>query len=108
MQKYDNLNHDTTADKQYDFALADDSNSIQMLLEKLLNEALSTAQSAEAPDIISTNSIVILACLAVLYYSLSLSTISPAFLEAFSIAAILALYSDAKLFKKATHKFEEI
>lgn len=65
-------------------------------------------QRAEAPEIISTSSIVILACLAVLYCNLSLSTISPAFLEAFSIAAILALCSEAKLFKNATHKFDEM
>jgi len=65
-----------------------------------------TPHKAEAPEIISTSSIVILACLALLYCKFSLSMISLAFFEAFSIAFILALYSEAALFKKATHKFE--
>lgn len=64
------------------------------------------AHRAEAPEIISTSSIVILACLALLYLRVSLSKISPAFLEAFSIACILADYSEAALFKKATQRLE--
>jgi hypothetical protein len=54
-----------------------------------------TYYNAEAPDIISTNSIVILACLALLYFKVNFYTISPAFLDAFSIAFILALCSQA-------------
>ena len=52
---------------------------------------------AEAPEIISHNSIVILACLALLYSKVKASTIYPAFLEAFSIAFILELCSEAVL-----------
>ena len=44
---------------------------------------------------ISTSSIVILACLALLYFRVNLDKISPAFLDAFSIAFILALCSQA-------------
>ena len=65
-----------------------------------------TAQRAEAPEMISTSSIVILACLALLYYKVSLSRISPAFLEAFYIACILADYSEAALLRKATQMLE--
>jgi hypothetical protein len=50
---------------------------------------------ADAPEMISTSSIVILACLALLYFSVNFYKISPAFLEAFSIAFILALCSQA-------------
>jgi len=64
------------------------------------------AHKAEAPEIISTSSIVILACLALLYCKYSLSMISLAFFEAFSIAFILALYSEAALFNNATQMFE--
>jgi len=63
-------------------------------------------QRAEAPEMISTSSIVILACLALLYLRVSLSKISPAFLEAFSIACILADCSEAALLRKATQRFE--
>lgn len=52
-----------------------------------------------APEITSINSVVILACLALLYYKVNLSNISPAFLEAFSIAFILEDYSEALLCK---------
>ena len=55
---------------------------------------------------ISTSSMVILACLALLYWRLSLPTISLAFLEAFSMALILADCSEAALFKKATQRLE--
>jgi hypothetical protein len=55
--------------------------------------------TADAPEMISHNSIVILACLALLYSKVNFSTIYPAFLEAFSIAFILALCSEAMLFK---------
>ena len=55
---------------------------------------------------ISQSSVVILACLALLYCRVSFSKISLAFLEAFSIAFILADCSEAALFKKATHRFE--
>jgi len=54
-----------------------------------------------APDIISSNSVVILAYLALLYYKVSFSSISPAFLDAFSIAFILEDYSLAKACKNA-------
>jgi hypothetical protein len=63
-------------------------------------------QSAEAPEMISTSSIVILACLALLYSRVRPSRISPAFFEAFSIAFILADYSEAALFKRATQRFD--
>lgn len=62
---------------------------------------------AEAPEIISISSMVILACLALLQTKVSLSNISPAFLEAFSMAAILELCSEALLFKKALQKILE-
>jgi hypothetical protein len=42
----------------------------------------------------------------VLYCKLSLPTISIAFLEAFSIAPILALCSDARLFNSAIQRLE--
>ena len=58
-------------------------------------------QTAEAPEIISHNSMVILACRALLYSKVNFSRISPAFLEAFSMAFILELCSLAVLFKKA-------
>jgi len=64
------------------------------------------SQRAEAPEIISTNSIVILACLALLYLRVSLSKISPAFLDAFCIAFILADCSEQAQFRKATQRFE--
>jgi hypothetical protein len=63
-------------------------------------------QRAEAPEIISTSSIVILACLALLYFKVRPDNISFAFLEAFSIAFILADYSDAALLRNATHRFD--
>jgi len=53
--------------------------------------------TAAAPEIISHNYMVILACLALLYSKVSLVKIYPAFFEAFSIAFILALCSDAVL-----------
>ena len=52
-------------------------------------------QTAAAPEIISHNSNVILACLALLYSNVNLSNISPAFFEAFSIAFILDDVSEA-------------
>jgi hypothetical protein len=58
-------------------------------------------QTAAAPDTISESSCVILLCLTLLKSSVSLSTIYPAFLDAFSIAFILELCSEAKLFKRA-------
>ena len=58
-------------------------------------------QTAAAPEIISQSYIVILACLALLYSRVSLVTISPAFLLAFSIAFIRELCSDAMLFSMA-------
>jgi len=61
---------------------------------------------ADAPEMISTSSIVILACLALLYCRVSFSKISLAFFDAFSIAFILADCSEAALFKKATHKLD--
>jgi len=61
---------------------------------------------ALAPDMISQSSMVILACLTLLYSRLSFPMISFAFLDAFSIAFILADYSEATLFKNATHKLE--
>ena len=64
------------------------------------------SQRADAPEIISHSSMVILACLALLYCKFSFSMISLAFLDAFSIAFILALCSEAALFRKATHRFE--
>ena len=67
---------------------------------------LNIGQRAEAPEIISTNSMVILACLALLYCKFNFSTISFAFLEAFSMAFILALYSLAALLRKATQRLE--
>ena len=79
-----------------------------MILSKfLINKSLLLiVYNADAPDIISQSSIVILAYLALLYCKLSLSIISLAFFDAFSIAFILALISEAALFRKATHKFE--
>ena len=65
-----------------------------------------TAQRAEAPEIISQSSIVILACLALLYCKVSLSRISPAFFDAFCIAFILADCSEAALLRKATHMLD--
>jgi len=59
------------------------------------------SQTALAPLIISQSSYVILACLALLKSSVNFSRISPAFLVAFSIAAILELVSLAVLFKSA-------
>ena len=64
------------------------------------------AQSALAPEMISTSSMVILACLALLYCRVRASKISLAFLEAFSIAFILADCSEAALFRKATQRLE--
>lgn len=57
--------------------------------------------TAAAPEIISHSSMVILACLALLYSRVRASRISPAFLEAFSIAFIRALCSEAMLFRMA-------
>jgi len=67
-----------------------------------------TFHKAEAPEIISHSSAVILACLNELNCKVSFSEISLAFLDAFSIAFILALISEAALFKKATQRFEVI
>lgn len=58
-------------------------------------------QTAEAPEIISHSSMVILACLILLYSKVRLVKISPAFFEAFSIAFILALCSEAMLLSMA-------
>lgn len=58
-------------------------------------------QTAAAPEMISQSSIVILACLALLYSRVRFSKISPAFLEAFSIAFIRELCSDAMLLSNA-------
>lgn len=58
-------------------------------------------QTAAAPDIISHNSKVILAYLTLLYSYVRRSSISPAFLDAFSMAFILDDVSLAKLFKNA-------
>jgi hypothetical protein len=55
------------------------------------NSMIIISHTAAAPEIISHNSMVILACLALLYSKVSLVKIYPAFLEAFSIAFILAL-----------------
>ena len=54
-------------------------------------------QTADAPEMISQSSIVILACLALLYSKVKAVKISPAFLEAFSMAFILELCSEAML-----------
>lgn len=67
---------------------------------------LNISHNEVAPAIISHNSVVILACLDLLYISLRFPRISFAFFEAFSIAFILADYSEAALFKNATHKFD--
>ena len=58
-------------------------------------------QTAEAPEIISHSSMVILACLILLYSKVRLVKIYPAFFEAFSIAFILALCSEAMLLSMA-------
>jgi len=55
------------------------------------------SSAAVDPEIISINSMVILAYLALLYWRESLSKISLAFFEAFPIAFILADYSEAAL-----------
>ena len=65
-----------------------------------------TFHKAEAPEIISQSSYVIFACLNELNCRVSFSEISFAFFDAFSIAFILALISEAALFKNATHKFD--
>ena len=57
--------------------------------------------TAAAPEIISHNSMVILACLALLYSKVSLVKISPAFFEAFSMAFIRELCSEAMLLSMA-------
>ena len=67
---------------------------------------LNISHNEVAPAIISHNSVVILAGLDLLYSSLRFPKISFAFFDAFSIAFILADYSDAALFKNATHKFD--
>jgi len=63
-------------------------------------------QRAEAPEMISQSSMVILACLALLYYKSSLPLISLAFFDAFSMAYIRADISEAALFRKATHRLD--
>jgi hypothetical protein len=55
------------------------------------------AHTAAAPEMISHNYIVIFACLALLYSNVSFYNISPAFFDAFSIAFILELCSEAML-----------
>lgn len=62
---------------------------------------MNVVQTAAAPDMISHNSTVILACLTLLYSRVNLSNIYPAFLEAFSMAFILDEVSLAKLFNIA-------
>ncbi len=62
---------------------------------------INVVHTAAAPEMISHSSMVILACLALLYSKVKFVKISPAFFEAFSIAFILALCSEAMLFNIA-------
>ena len=67
----------------------------------ILMKILDYNQTADAPEMISQSSIVILACLALLYSNVKAVKIYPAFLEAFSMAFILELCSEAMLFSMA-------
>lgn len=70
-------------------------------LGKWNNRYLGDDQTAAAPEMISQSSMVILACLALLYSRVRASRISPAFLEAFSMAFMRELCSLAILLRKA-------
>ena len=70
-------------------------------VDNMLIKILDYNQTADAPEMISQSSIVILACLALLYSKVKAVKISPAFLEAFSMAFILELCSEAMLLSMA-------